>query len=253
MTNKQEPVVIVSNVSIDYHVRAQRNDGNALSNFMAQIRGKHDIVHAVKNVSFVIHRGESVGLIGTNGSGKSSLIRCIAGLQTPSNGEVFASSVPEMLSVANIMIGRLSGARNVRIALLAKGYSPAEVRELYPKVVSFSQIRDSINFPVNTYSSGMKARLKFAIATVKAPEILLVDEALSTGDTQFREQSTKRLQEINQAANAIIMVNHNEKTITESCTRVIWMEKGELRMDGKPEDVFPIYKEYVASLKKPKA
>jgi teichoic acid transport system ATP-binding protein len=249
VTTSQEPVLIVSHVSIDYAVRAQRQDSSTLARLLAQLKGKKEIVHAVKDVSFMVYRGETVGLIGTNGSGKSSLIRVIAGQQQATKGEVFASAVPEMLSVSNAMIKELSGARNIRIALLAKGFTPKQVREYYQEVINNSQVRDSIHFPVSTYSSGMKARLKFAISTVTAPEILLIDEALATGDAGFREQSERRLKEITDSAGAILMVNHNEKAIKDSCSRIIWLERGEIRMEGDPETVFAEYREHLAALK----
>lgn len=249
MTNNSQPVLIVSHVSIDYEVRAQRQESSSFGRLMAQVKGKKEIIHAVKDVSFTIYRGECVGLIGTNGSGKSSLIRVIAGMQTATEGVVYASSVPEVLSVSNAMIKELSGARNIRIALLAKGFSPKQVRELYNKVIDYSRIRESIHFPVSTYSSGMRARLKFAIATIKAPEILLIDEALGTGDAAFKEQSDARLQEITDSAGAILMVNHSEKAIKAACSRLIWLERGEIRMEGDPETVFVAYKEHLAAVK----
>ena len=249
MSKHSSPAIIVSNVSVDYEVKAQRQDSNSFARFMAQVKGKKTTVHAVKGVSFVINRGECVGLIGTNGSGKSSLIRVIAGQQSAHSGTVFAASVPEMLSVANAMIKELSGARNIRIGLLAKGFTPKEVREYYNQVIDYSKLRESIHFPVSTYSSGMRARLNFAIATVKSPEILLVDEALATGDAAFREQSQARIKEIIGSAGAVIMVNHSEKALRETCQRIIWLEKGELRMDGDADTVFAAYKAHLEALK----
>ena len=241
-----EPILIASHVDVRYTVRAQRRNASAAQQIMSRLIGAKSEVHAVKDVSFVINRGESVGLVGTNGSGKSSLIRVLAGLQRPTSGAVWGSSVPAMLSVGGVMMNKLSGSRNIRLGLLALGLSPTEVARLYPQVIEQSGLKDSIHFPVATYSSGMKARLKFAIATAVVPEILLVDEALSTGDARFRARSKERLDEVLAAAGAVIHVNHNAATIAAQCDRVIWLEKGVLRADGPTAQVLPLYEEYLA-------
>ena len=242
-----EPILIASHVDVRYTVRAQRRNASAAQQIMSRLIGAKSEVHAVKDVSFVINRGESVGLVGTNGSGKSSLIRVLAGLQRPTSGAVWGSSVPAMLSVGGVMMNKLSGSRNIRLGLLALGLSPTEVARLYPQVIEQSGLKDSIHFPVETYSSGMRARLKFAIATASVPEILLIDEALSTGDARFREQSRERLQEVLASAGAVIYVNHNAKMIAANCERVLWLERGSLRADGPVDDVLPKYQEYVSA------
>ncbi len=241
-----DPVLIASHVNVTYKVRAQRNATTTLQKVVAKLVGKKTTIHAVKDVSFIINRGESVGLVGSNGSGKSSLIRVLAGLQRPTAGAVWGISTPAMLSVGGVMMNRLSGARNIRLGLLALGLHPDEVAAMYPRVIETSGLKDSIHFPVATYSSGMKARLKFAIATAVVPEILLVDEALSTGDARFRARSKERLDEVLAAAGAVIHVNHNAATIAAQCDRVIWLEKGVLRADGPTAQVLPLYEEYLA-------
>lgn len=244
------PVMIASHVVVDYTVRAQRRADTRWGKVVAQVMGQKQKIHAVKDVSFIINRGESVGLVGTNGSGKSSLIRVLAGLQHPTEGEVWASSTPAMLSIGSLLMKNLSGARNIRLGLLAKGFSPAEVAALYPEVVKFSGLKESIHFPVKSYSSGMMARLKFAIATAQVPDILLVDEALGTGDAAFREQSEAKLREIISTAGAVMMVNHSAAAIESTCERVIWLEKGTLRADGPTAEILPQYKEHTAALRK---
>jgi teichoic acid transport system ATP-binding protein len=148
------------------------------------------------------------------------------------------------------MMNRLSGARNIRLGLLALGLSPERVAALYPQVIEQSGLREQIHFPVETYSTGMRARLKFSIATAVVPEILLIDEALSTGDARFRAQSRERLDHVLKTAGAVIYVNHNAQSIASTCERVIWLERGVLRADGPTADVLPMYEEYLASGKK---
>lgn len=250
MAENREPILIASHICVDYKVLIQRNKKNALVRILSQVMGQRRVVHAVKDASFVIYRGETVGLVGTNGSGKSSLIRVLAGLQRPTSGAVWGTSTPAMLSIGGTLIRTLSGARNIKLGLYGLGFSPAEVAKRYPEAVAASGLKEFIHHPFETYSSGMRARLKFAIATAKVPDILLVDEALSTGDARFARKSGKRLAEIRESAGAVIMVNHTHSVIEQSCSRVIWLEKGIIRADGPTSEVLPIY---LASMeKKPK-
>lgn len=242
-----EPVLIASHITVDYRVLAQRHGRPGLQRLLAQVMGRRQTVHAVRDVSFVVHRGESVGLVGTNGSGKSSLIRVLAGLQRPTSGEVWATTTPAMLAISGVLMPQLSGARNLRLGLLALGCTPDEVRDMYPEAVAMAGLQESIHMPVKTYSTGMRARLKFAIATARAPEILLVDEALGTGDARFREKAEQRIREIKEQAGAVLVVNHNAAAIASSTKRCIWVERGVLRADGDTAQVLPLYEEYLAS------
>lgn len=235
-------ILLASHVSVDYQVRVQRkteDDGNVL---LSQIMGHKTTVHAIKDVSFSITRGESVGLIGTNGSGKSSLIRVLSGLQRPTSGAVWAASTPAMLSISGTLLKNLSGARNLRLGLLALGFSPEEVGEKYKQAVEISGLKEKIHHPLSTYSSGMSARLKFALAVSRVPDILLVDEALGTGDARFAAKSQKLMDQIRATAGAVLMVNHSAAIIEANCDRVLWLEQGVLRADGPTDDVLEQYR-----------
>lgn len=245
-----DPLLIASHVCVDYKVKAQRGSSNVFKRLLSQIVGRTRVVNAVKDVSFVIYRGETVGLIGSNGAGKSSLIRVIAGIEQPTSGAVWAASTPSMLGISGTLMKYLSGARNIRLGLLARGFSPQEVRTEYQKVLETSELREFIHNPLETYSSGMSARLKFAIAISRVPEILLIDEALGTGDARFLRKSARMLEEIKQKAGAIIMVNHSAAAIASQCTRVIWLERGELVADGPTSVVLPLYE--AAAEKRPR-
>lgn len=244
---ERDLILIADHITIDYEVLAQRHGRSPAERIMSQVMGRKQIIHAVKDVSFVLRRGDALGLIGSNGSGKSSLVRVLAGLQRPTKGAVWGTSTPSMLAMSGVMMPDLSGARNIRLGLLALGMSPDEVSELYPKVIDVTGLRDSIHLPVRTYSSGMRARLKFGIATAQAPEILLVDEALGTGDSRFRAAAEARLAEIQSNAGAVIVVNHNASTIAETTKTCIWLEKGVVRATGPTADVLPMYEEYLGT------
>lgn len=244
MTLDNKPILIASHVSVDYKVKVQRKTAESGNKLLTQIMGQMTTIRAVDDVSFEVRRGEAIGLVGTNGSGKSSLIRVLAGLQPASTGNVWATSAPSMLSLNGTMIKTLSGSRNIRLGLLAMGFKPAELNDKYKEVLEISGLKDSIHRPIATYSSGMMARLKFGLAVSRIPDILLVDEALGTGDARFSAKSHNMLEKIRANAGAVLMVNHSSKMIEENCTRVLWLEKGKLRADGSVEEIMPEYRAF---------
>lgn len=195
-------------------------------------QGVRSTVHAVNDVSFVAYTGQAVGILGLNGSGKSTLLRMIAGVESPTKGVVLARSQPTLLGVGAALLPDLTGLRNIRLGCLAMGLSPEETEEATPKIIELAGIEDAVYRPMKTYSSGMAARLRFAINAAARPDILLIDEALGTGDATFKEKSEQVLAEIRQAAGTVFLVSHAAQTIEEMCTRAIWMHKGQLIADG---------------------
>ena len=198
-------------------------------------------IHALRGVSFVARQGDAVGVIGKNGAGKSTLMRAIAGLLPPNQGAVYADGQPTMLGVSSALMQALSGLRNVELGLLALGLPPAEVKARIPSVIEFSGIGSAIHMPMNTYSSGMSARLKFAIASAVTHEILLIDEALSTGDGEFVKRSSERIQQLRDDADTIFLVSHSMGAIRSACNRVLWLDEGRIIEDGHPDDIIPAY------------
>lgn len=189
-------------------------------------------VRALSSVSLVARSGESIGVIGRNGSGKSTLLRVLAGLETPTRGSVLAHSTPVLLGVNAALMPDLSGERNVQLGLLAMGMSPRDAERLLPEVVDLAGIGGSIHLPMRTYSSGMGSRLRFAIAAAGNPEILLIDEALATGDAAFNVRSEERMAELRRNAGTVFIVSHAAQTVEEMCTRAIWLDMGRVVMDG---------------------
>jgi teichoic acid transport system ATP-binding protein len=203
-------------------------------------------VHAVRGVSFVAHKGEAIGLIGSNGSGKSTLLKAVAGLLPADRGRVFTRGQPSLLGVDAALLNDLTGERNIVLGGLAMGMTREEVRRRYDSVVDFSGINekgDFVSLPMRTYSSGMAARLKFAVAAARSHEVLLIDEALSTGDARFQRRSRERIAELRAEAGTVLLVSHHHRTITETCDRALWLESGTLRMDGPAEEVVAAYEE----------
>ncbi|MFJ3407414.1 ABC transporter ATP-binding protein [Promicromonospora sp. NPDC090134] len=202
-------------------------------------------VHAVRGVSFTVRHGESVGIVGVNGSGKSTMLRAIAGLMPPKKGSVHVSGEPSLLGVNAALMPQLSGERNIMIGGLALGLTPKQVDEKFDEVVEFAGIGDFVYLPMRTYSSGMGARLRFAISSAASPDILMIDEALATGDAAFKERSKSRIEEVRANAGTVFLVSHSISTIEAMCTRVLWMHQGQLVMDGPVHEVAEAYKNFV--------
>lgn len=194
-------------------------------------------VHALKGVSFTAYAGEVIGVIGSNGSGKSTLMRVIAGLQPVSEGAVYARSMPMLLGVGAVLNKSLSGRRNILLGGLALGMSKAEVLAREEAIIEFAGIGPAIDLPMRTYSSGMSARLQFAVSAAVEPEILIIDEALAVGDQNFKQKSNRRIRELRDAAGTVFIVSHSMASLKQTCTRIIWLEDGELRADGPPKPV----------------
>ena len=236
-------VVVADNVVVTYRVyasgrAAQRTNGGVLRRTGG--RGLHE-VRALKGVSFTAYENESIGVIGSNGSGKSTLMRTLVGLTPPTSGAVYATSRPNILGVGAALLSNLSGDRNVILGGLALGFSREEITAMHDDILSFAELTEFAPLPMNTYSSGMQARLKFAIAAAKDHEILIIDEALAVGDQRFRKRSEARIREIREKAGTIFLVSHSMQSIMDTCSRVIWINKGVLMMDGDPETVIKAY------------
>lgn len=199
-------------------------------------------IHAVRGVTLTVHEGEVIGVIGGNGAGKSTLFRAIAGLMPPTSGTVYAAGQPSLLGVGAALQPTASGRRNIELGCLALGMSSKQLRERFDDIVTFAGLEDHIDLPLRTYSTGMRARLHFAIATSIDPEILLIDEALSVGDAQFRKRSRKRIEDLRDRAGSVMIVSHNLRSIERMCTRVVWLEDGQVVKDGDTEDVLNAYR-----------
>lgn len=245
------PSLIVHDLHVTYRIygtRKQVKSGAQPTRLQRMLRkGREQLggiteVEAVRGVSFVARHGESVGIVGRNGSGKSTLLRAVAGLLPPVKGDVYVSGEPSLLGVNAVLMPELSGAKNIMLGGLALGLTPDQVQERMDEIVEFAGIGDFVYMPMKAYSSGMSARLRFAISSAARPDLLMVDEALATGDAEFREKSKARIDALRQDAGTVFLVSHSTATIQAMCTRALWLEKGELKMDGSVDDVCEAYK-----------
>ncbi|MFW0118702.1 ABC transporter ATP-binding protein [Rothia sp. P5764] len=232
-----QPNIVVNNLSVDYKVSAGLFG-----------RRKQEVVHALQPFSFAAFEGEFIGLVGRNGSGKSTLLRVIAGLESPTTGTVYASSRPSLVGVSAALNPELTGRQNIILGCLAMGLKKNQIDEAMQKVIDLAGIGTAIDRPMRTYSSGMGARLRFAISLAAKPRIMLVDEALSTGDAAYAERSAQAMKEVLDQAGTVFLVTHAAQTIEELCNRAIWLDYGEFVMDGDARQVARKYRWFAHNL-----
>lgn len=211
------------------------------SNYSLFKSKRASVVNALQGVSFVANTGESIGVVGRNGSGKSTLFRLIAGSEAPTRGNIHVSSTPTLLGVSSALQGNLTGDQNIQLGLLAMGLSPNEARSMKGEVAAWADLSNAIGRPLKTYSSGMRARLVFAISTAVRREILLVDEALSTGDKAFARKAKERMNSFLENTGTVFIVSHGEGTIQEYCSRAIWLHDGRVIMDADAVETSKAY------------
>lgn len=206
---------------------------------------------ALKHVSFKVPRGEVVGLIGHNGAGKSTILKVISGIMKPTEGSVTVkSNVVPMLELGSGFDPDMTGRENIFLNGAILGYSKEFLESKYDEIVEFAEIGEFIDVPMRNYSSGMKARLGFSVATVVQPEILIVDEVLAVGDAMFQRKSLNRMMELMSGGATVLFVSHSLEDIRSLCNRVAWLDHGELKMYGPSDEVCDAYE---ASLKRKEA
>lgn len=205
-------------------------------------RKYHKDFHALENVSFEIKKGETVGIIGKNGSGKSTLLKMITGVLTPSSGRIIVhGKISAILELGAGFNPELTGIENIYLNTAINGMSKDETDIQIKEIIEFSELNEFIYQPLKTYSSGMRARLAFSVAISVEPDIFIVDEALSVGDTAFRRKCYARMEEIRQNGVTILFVSHSEGSIINLCSRAIWLSNGKQILDGEPKLVTSLY------------
>lgn len=239
--------VRVNDLSITYRTTFERKPTlkQALVRFGRGQRAVKEI-EALKNVTFEVPTGTAMGIIGSNGAGKSTLMRAMAGILPPTSGSVETWGKASTLLALGVGFNKnLSGRENIILGGLASGLSRREVEERADEVAAWTEIGDFIDMPMKTYSSGMSARVGFSVAVHMKPDILMIDEALSTGDAHFREKANAKMTELRESARAMFLVSHGLGSIKEMCTEAIWLNKGTLMMRGTPDEVVSAYMSFV--------
>ena len=235
----KEKVIQVRNVSMHFNLMTERVD--SIKEYVLKlIKGKllyNDFI-ALHDVSFDIYKGDILGLIGLNGAGKSTLLKILAGVLKPTTGTVQVKGrIAPLIEVGAGFDPELTARENIFLNGAILGYSRQFLESKFDEILDFAELRDFVDVPVKNFSSGMYARLGFAIATMVEPDILIVDEVLSVGDFRFQEKCEKRIREMIGHGVTIILVSHDGKLIKEMCSRVIWLEHGAIRKMGSTESI----------------
>ncbi len=200
------------------------------------------IIRGLDKISLTLHEGERVGLIGHNGSGKTTLLRVLSGIYTPTQGSAIIDG--HCVSLINISLGidpDATGRENIRLRSAIMGMDPREMTDKFDQIAEFSGLGDFLDMPFRTYSSGMQLRLAFATSTSVRPEILIMDEWLSTGDEDFKERANQRMRELVDSTKILVLASHSPDLLKKNCSRVVWLEHGRIKMDGDPHDVLSSY------------
>lgn len=200
------------------------------------------VIRGLTDVSLTLHEGDRVGLIGHNGSGKTTMLRVFSGIYTPTQGEAVVSG--DCVSLININLGidpEATGRENIRLRSAIMGMDPKETVAKLEDIAEFSGLGDFLDMPFRTYSSGMQLRLAFATSTAVRPEILIMDEWLSTGDEDFKERANQRMRELVDSTKILILASHSRELLEKNCNRIIWLEHGRVKMDGSVDEILPAY------------
>lgn len=239
----KEAMIRVEDVTMRFRINSDKI--LSLKEFVTTaLRGKlrYDEFTALSHVSFEVRKGETLGLIGRNGAGKSTMLKVISGILKPTEGKVeVQGNVVPMLELGSGFDFDLTGRENVFLNGAILGYSERFLTEKYEEIVAFSELEQFMDTPIRNYSSGMLARLAFSVATVVKPEILIVDEILSVGDAAFQEKSRGRMLELMGGGTTVLFVSHSIEQIREMCSHVIWLDHGVVRADGAAQDVCKAY------------
>lgn len=238
-----ETMISVKDVSMMFNLSSERVD-NIKEYIIRLVKGNlmFSEFWALKNISFELAKGESLGIVGLNGSGKSTLLKLIAGVLKPTKGTVFTGGgIAPLIELGAGFDEDLSAAENIFLNGSILGYSREYMQERFDSIIEFAELKNFVDVPLKNFSSGMKARLGFAVATMNVPDILILDEVLSVGDYKFQEKSFQRTQEIMESGASVLFVSHSVEQVRKICKKALWLKNGEMVMYGSSEEVCNAY------------
>ncbi|MDY5007296.1 ABC transporter ATP-binding protein [Candidatus Allofournierella merdipullorum] len=240
-----EPIIQVNDVSMRFNLAKEKSE--SLKEYFLQIahgKLKFDEFYALKNVSLDVQPGDFYGLIGLNGSGKSTLLKVISGVYKPTSGScTVRGTIAPLIELGAGFDMDLTARENIFLNGAVLGFTPKYIREQFDEIVEFSELHDFLDVPLKNYSSGMVARIAFAIATITKPDILIADEILSVGDFLFQQKCEDRMQKLMSGGTTVILVSHSIEQIERMCNKVAWLEHGRIKMNGPTEEVCAAYKQ----------
>jgi ABC-type polysaccharide/polyol phosphate transport system ATPase subunit len=236
-------IIEVKNLNVTYRVLMNQT-GSLKELFRDAIKGKARVVNyvALQDISFNVEKGEVLAILGRNGAGKSTLLKVLAGVLPPTRGSSKVNGmIAPMIELGAGFHPEMTGAENVLFYSALMGREIKAVKQRIQPIGEWAGVSDHMNFPLRTFSSGMVARLAFATATDDMAEVLLVDEVLSVGDSDFQEKSKDRMREAIQGGTAVVLVSHDRRAVLELATKAIWLEDGRIKMSGNPQEVLTAY------------
>lgn len=236
-------IIKAEHISMQFNLASEKVD-NVKEYLIRKIKGRisYDTLWALKDVDFTMEAGESVALVGLNGSGKSTFLKVLAGVLEPTEGKVKVSgTIAPLIELGAGFDIDLTAKENIWLNGAILGYPRMVMREHYDDIVAFSGLEEFMDIPVKNFSSGMLARLAFSVMTFGTPDILIVDEVLSVGDFTFQEKCRRRIAEMQANGTAILFVSHNMEQVKEICTRAVWLERGKVMADGECRKVTEKY------------
>jgi len=238
-----EYAVEVNNVTMRFNLAREKVD-SLKEYFIRNVKKNNtrDEFYAIKGISFKIEKGDSFAIVGSNGSGKSTLLKMIAGIYKPTSGNIVVrGTVAPMIELGAGFDNDLTAAENVYLNGAVLGYSRAYIQEYFNSIIDFAELWDFVDVPIKNFSSGMKARLGFAIATTVEPDILIVDEILSVGDAAFKKKCEQRMAEMKMRGITMILVSHSMEQVLNNCNKAMWINKGDMMCIGSAQDVCQEY------------
>ncbi|MCL2107015.1 MAG: ABC transporter ATP-binding protein [Oscillospiraceae bacterium] len=242
-----QPAILVQDVSMMFNINSEKIDN--LKEYVIRLLKRklhYTEFWALRDVSFQVQKGERLGVLGFNGAGKSTLLKVIAGVMKPSAGRVeIQGVVAPLLELGAGFDMNYSGRENIFLYGATMGFSRAYIRERYDEILAFSELKDFIDAPVKNYSSGMRARLGFSIATAVEPDVLIVDEVLSVGDAKFRAKSEAKIKGMFDRGVTVLFVSHNTSQVRSLCTTAILLDKGKIIASGEANEVCDVYDKMV--------
>ena len=240
-----EPIITVRDVSMRFNLAKEKSD--SLKEYFLQLahgKLKFDEFYALKDVNLEVQPGDFYGLIGLNGSGKSTLLKVISGVYKPTTGSCKVNgTIAPLIELGAGFDMDLTARENIFLNGAVLGFTPKYIREQFDEIVEFSELHDFLDVPLKNYSSGMVARIAFAIATITKPDILIADEILSVGDFLFQKKCEERMQKLMSGGTTVILVSHSIEQIERMCNKVAWLEHGRIKMNGPTEQVCDAYKQ----------
>ena len=240
-----EYAIEVENLKIRYKCLQKMSIKKSL---LSLKKSQVDVFEAVRGVSFKVPKGEIMGIVGKNGSGKSTMLRAIAGIFSADEGSIdLHGHTVTLLSIGVGFQKKLSGRENIYLSGLLLGFTEEQIEEKMDEIIAFSELGRFVDKPVRTYSSGMYSKLAFSITAILETEIMLIDEVLSVGDVRFKKKSFAKMKElISQEDRTVIIVSHSSETLEKLCDTILWLHDGKVKMQGSTEDVLPLYNDYMS-------